>query len=108
MRSHSCACAPHAIQTNGFRCLRPACRLDEFLPQDFAMQNHYIKENPLSHFRTNLVVARQTTEGRVTLLNDSFRVWREGEAAPAEEQTVEGEQALLAVLGEHFGISLPA
>lgn len=34
------------------------------------------------------------------------RVWLDGAAAPEEEQHVEGETALLAVLARHFGIEL--
>lgn len=48
-------------------------RLDEFLPQDFAIANHYIATHPASHFRQHLVVCRQTEAGRITLSNDTFR-----------------------------------
>jgi len=42
-----------------------------------AQANHYIESHPQSHFRKNLVVARQTAMGRVTILNDQFRCgWR--------------------------------
>ncbi|KAI7845893.1 hypothetical protein COHA_000626 [Chlorella ohadii] len=81
-------------------------RLDEFLAQDFALANHYIESHPQSHFRKNLVVARQTAMGRVTILNDQFRLWREGGSAPEEERQIEGEADLLGLLRDHFGIVL--
>lgn len=114
--------------------------------------NHYIESHPQSHFRKNLVVARQTPTGRVTILNDEFRcvccyqqgwvngtaryricdlswaregrpphqlclpragapssprrVWREGGSAPEEERQIDGEDELLGLLRDHFGIVL--
>lgn len=85
----------------------PSRRLDQFLPQDFSIANHYIENHPTSFFRQHRLACRLTDEGKVTLLDDCFRVMRDGEAAPVEERRLEGEGELREVLAQHFGVELP-
>jgi arylamine N-acetyltransferase len=51
-------------------------------------------------------VARHTAEGRITIDNHTFREWRGGEVVA--ERRIGGQQELLSLLEERFGICLPA
>ena len=82
------------------------CRLDEFLPQDFILFNASVSDDPASLLRNNTIVARHTPEGRITIDNDTFREWRGGEVVA--ERHIGGQQELLSLLEERFGISLPS
>lgn len=73
---------------------------------DLELGNWYSHTHPQAHFRNNLMVARATAEGRVTLFNREFTVrHRDGQADKRELATPD---ELLVVLVEHFGLHFPA
>lgn len=80
------------------------CRVGEFIPQDFAMLDHYIQTSPSSHFVTNLLVALHTPQGRCTISNHVFREFKKG--AEVREEEIKNEEDLERLLAQHFGIKL--
>ena len=73
---------------------------------DLEMGNWHSHTHPQAHFRNNLMVARATADGRLTLLNREFTVrHREGRS---EKHHLATSDELLAVLAEHFGLQFPA
>lgn len=64
------AAAPHILGASSCHSSDAPCSLAAPSP---AQANHYIESHPQSHFRKNLIVARQTPTGRVTILNDELR-----------------------------------
>jgi N-hydroxyarylamine O-acetyltransferase len=73
---------------------------------DLELGNWYSHTHPAAHFRNNLLVARATADGRLTLFNREFTVRsRDGRA---EKRTLATPDELLAVLAEHFDLHFPA
>ena len=80
--------------------------LEEMPLIDRIVANWYTSTHPQSHFKHRLLVARATPTGRVTLLNETLSI--RGADGVAEKHHIESHDHLLAVLREHFGITLPA
>ncbi len=74
-------------------------------PIDCEVANWFTSAHPLSHFRTRLMVARATADGRVTLLNDEVTRRR---GTNVETVRIRDADALLEVLREDFGLTFPA
>ncbi len=73
---------------------------------DLELGNWYSHTHPAAHFRNNLLVARATADGRLTLFNREFTVrQRDGRS---EKRILATPDELLAVLAEHFGLTFPA
>lgn len=73
---------------------------------DLELGNWYSHTHPQAHFRNNLLVARSTPDGRLSLFNREFtQRTLDGTAVKREITTPE---ALLAVLAEHFDLHFPA
>jgi N-hydroxyarylamine O-acetyltransferase len=85
---------------------RPLYRFDlqEQLPIDFEVLNHFVATHPSSHFLTTLVAARRTPDGRYALKNRELAVYR---GASKEERTIGSAAEIGRVLAETFGIELP-
>ena len=77
----------------------------EFMPlADREMGNWYTSCHPNSHFRTQLMAARATTHGRITLLNRELTVRaRDGSS---QIQVLESHTELREALSRQFGIPL--
>jgi len=73
---------------------------------DRVVGNWYTSTHPQSHFRDKLMVARALPEGRrATILNREFTLRaRDGRV---ETRTLSGDEELLAILAEHFGLVFP-
>jgi N-hydroxyarylamine O-acetyltransferase len=82
-----------------------AFELQRALPLDFEMANFFMSRYPQSHFRLNRVAALLQTGGRVTLLNFTLSVERDGQSTSRE--LPDGAQ-YIAALSEYFGIQLDA
>ena len=80
--------------------------LEEMPLIDRIVANWYTSTHPQSHFKSRLLVARATPEGRVTLLNDTLSI--RGADGVAEKHRVESHDHLVKILDEHFGLALPA
>jgi N-hydroxyarylamine O-acetyltransferase len=52
--------------------------LQQQLPIDFDVLNHFVSTHPTSHFLTTLMAARRTTNGRYALMNDELSEYRDG------------------------------
>jgi N-hydroxyarylamine O-acetyltransferase len=73
---------------------------------DLEMGNWYSHTHPEAHFRKNLMVARATAEGRLTLYNREFTVRHlDGRA---EKREIAAPDELLAVLATDFDLHFPA
>lgn len=73
---------------------------------DLELGNWYSQTHPQAHFRNNLLVARATAYGRLTLYNREFTVrHRDGRSEKRELATPD---ELLSVLAENFALSFPA
>ncbi len=85
--------------------------VSHFLPEiaaapDLELGNWYSHTHPQAHFRNNLMVARATDGGRLTLYNREFtRRDRSGGTMKRELATPDD---LHAVLAEEFGLAFPA
>lgn len=86
---------------------RPLYRFDlqEQLPVDYEVLNHFVATYPASHFRTHLMAGRPTLEGRYALSNNQLTVYRRGRAK--EQQILKSASAIESALREHFRIELP-
>ena len=73
-------------------------------PADFEVANHYTSTYPASHFVKTLTAQRQTPEARFVLRGREFTVVRGGEES---RRMIEGDESLLQVLSEVFGLHLP-
>lgn len=72
---------------------------------DLELGNWYSHTHPQSHFRHNLLAARATADGRLTLHNREFTVrHRDGRS---EKRELTAPEELLAVLAEHFDLLFP-
>lgn len=72
---------------------------------DREVANWYTSAHPHSHFKSRLMVARATGEGRVSILNREFTVRR---GADAETFLIESPDRLRQLLDAHFALTFPA
>jgi N-hydroxyarylamine O-acetyltransferase len=73
---------------------------------DLELGNWYSHTHPQAHFRNNLMVARATAEGRLTLFNHEFTErHRDG---TTRKRVLAAPDELLTVLAENFGLYFPA
>jgi N-hydroxyarylamine O-acetyltransferase len=80
--------------------------LEEMPEIDRVIGNWYTSAHPSSHFKSRLMVARATPQGRVTLANREFSV--RGHDGRSETRLVASPDELLELLDEHFGLQFPA
>jgi N-hydroxyarylamine O-acetyltransferase len=71
--------------------------------EEFAGMCHYHQTSPDSSFTQNRLCSRATPEGRITLSENRLIVTQNGRR---EEKLLAGESERIAVLREHFGITL--
>jgi N-hydroxyarylamine O-acetyltransferase len=71
---------------------------------DFEMANYYVSTNPNSRFVQTLAVQRQTPDACYLLRNRELTIIR-GDAV--ETRQIDGDEALLHVLSETFGLEFP-
>jgi N-hydroxyarylamine O-acetyltransferase len=64
----------------------------------------YHQTSPESHFTRGRLCSQATPEGRVTLTDRRLTIT---DAGGRQERDISGEEAFIAALREHFGISLP-
>jgi N-hydroxyarylamine O-acetyltransferase len=85
---------------------RPLYRFDlqQHLPIDFDVLNHFVATHPSSHFLTTLIAARRTAEGRFALSNNDLAVYR---GTAKEEHKLRSGAEIARVLTEDFQIALP-
>ncbi len=81
-----------------------AFTLEPQFPVDFEMANHFTSTHPTSSFVQGLVAQLRTPEVRYVLRNRDLMIERNGEIST---RTVEGDEALLRVLAETFGLEFP-
>ena len=81
-----------------------ASPLDEALPVDFELGNHYTATHPDSAFRQHLMLRAWRPGGRVSVLDREVS-WREGDTLRRE--TLPDRAALRRLLATHFGMDLP-
>jgi N-hydroxyarylamine O-acetyltransferase len=81
-----------------------AFSLEPQLDVDFEVANHYVSTWPQSRFVRTLTVQRATPEERYTLVDRELAVER---PAGIERRAVRGDDALLALLADTFGLSFP-
>ncbi|GIL41702.1 arylamine N-acetyltransferase family protein [Roseiterribacter gracilis] len=72
---------------------------------DIAMSNWYVATHPRSNFVRNLIAARPTLRGRISLAGGALTI-REGGAV--EKRTAASRDELLQMLHAQFGIDVPA
>ena len=72
-----------------------------FLPVDAEMANFYTNMWPMQRFRSDLVAARITAHGRLTLQNLRFREYRQGQMS---ELAINTPQELARILQQSFEI----
>jgi N-hydroxyarylamine O-acetyltransferase len=77
--------------------------LQEYLPVDYEVANHYTSTHPNSIFLHNLMVSLPTERGRRTLHNRKFALNVDGDARTRDL----GDDELIGVLRDHFGLTLP-
>jgi N-hydroxyarylamine O-acetyltransferase len=68
---------------------------------DFEEANRYYQTAPESYFVQGRICSRATEDGRISLTGHELIVTRNGQR---EETPIEGEQAFIHALNEHFGI----
>lgn len=78
-------------------------RLDPLTLDDFRDACVYYETAPASYFVQERICSRATEDGRISLTNDALIVTRHGQR---EETPIEGEQAFVRALSEHFGIQI--
>jgi N-hydroxyarylamine O-acetyltransferase len=78
--------------------------LQEHLPIDFDVLNHFVATHPSSHFLTTLIAARRTAEGRFALANNQLAIYR---GTAKEERKLCSGAEIARVLTEEFQIALP-
>jgi N-hydroxyarylamine O-acetyltransferase len=79
----------------------------EAMPEiDRELGNWYTSAHPSSHFRSRLVAARATMDGRVTLLNRRFI--RRQKGSIVEQRELASPDELLGLLEREFGLAFPA
>lgn len=70
-----------------------------FQPIDIEMANFYTNMWPMQRFRTDLIAARITDQGRITLLNQTFKEYINGEMT---EMHLPDRQALAKIMLQSF------
>ena len=70
---------------------------------DFENANRYYQTAPESYFVQGRICSRATEDGRISLTGDMLIVTRNGQR---EETPIDGEQAFVRALNEHFGIRI--
>ena len=79
--------------------------LQEQVPIDYQVANHYVSTWPSSHFVQSLIAARATPEGRYGLRNNRLSIHRlHGQSA---QRVLASAAEMAAVLDELFGIAVP-
>ncbi|WP_437807306.1 arylamine N-acetyltransferase family protein [Sorangium sp. So ce1078] len=81
-----------------------AFTLEEHFPVDYEVANHYTSTHPSSLFVNNVLAALPSPEARLTLRNRQLGVLRGGQF----ERFELGDDELLDVLKNRFGLELPA
>jgi N-hydroxyarylamine O-acetyltransferase len=86
---------------------KPMYRFDlqQQRPIDYDALNHYVATHPDSHFRSRLVVARATLEGRYALGNKNLSIHKRG--APSEHRVLTSADEIKRALVEVFLIDPP-
>jgi N-hydroxyarylamine O-acetyltransferase len=74
-------------------------------PIDYEMGNWFVATHPNAFLRQNLLVARTTPGGRLTLFNDKLTLRRPA-PAPEEERTLSSRAELGDALADEFGLPL--
>jgi N-hydroxyarylamine O-acetyltransferase len=82
-------------------------RLAPSLPQpiDYEMANWFVATSPTAFLRHNLLVARSTPRGRLTLFNDTLTL-RTPALAPEQARTLRSRSELADVVANEFGLRL--
>jgi N-hydroxyarylamine O-acetyltransferase len=79
----------------------------EAMPEiDRELGNWFTSAHPSSHFKSRLLAARATPDGRLTLLNRRFT--RRQNGSIVEQRELETPDQLLGVLEREFGLAFPA
>jgi N-hydroxyarylamine O-acetyltransferase len=76
--------------------------LEEQHAIDYEVANHYMATHPDSHFRKQLVVARCTAQGRLTLRGRELALHASG--GPSERHSIDDDAAMVAALEQRFGL----
>lgn len=79
--------------------------LEEMPPIDRELANWFTSAHPQSHFKSRLVVARATRDGRLSILNHEFT--RRDRRGQADTVAIRDAEELLGILDEHFGLRFP-
>lgn len=79
---------------------------DLVYPADLEMSNFYTSQLPTSHFRSNLIAALFTDEGRYTLLNRKFTSTKNN--GEIHSMDIETETDLKNILKDKFKLTLPS
>jgi N-hydroxyarylamine O-acetyltransferase len=80
-----------------------AFTLDECLPDDYELSNHYTSTHPASFFRMMKFVTMPTRSGRVTLTDNSFKTVANGRVT---ETPVSGNAEFAKLLAQRFGLDI--
>lgn len=80
--------------------------LEEMPMIDRVLASWFTSTHPQGNFRTRLIVARATEEGRISILNRELSI--RDHAGQATKRTIHSQAELRDVLREHFAIDLPA
>lgn len=81
-----------------------ATTLEPENPVDFELGNHFTATHPVSPFVNRIMMRAITPDGRVTVMNRDYTVWRGNTPHPGQ---LADRTALRALLAEHFGFDLP-
>jgi len=74
-------------------------------PIDYEMGNWFVATHPQAFLRQNLLVARSTPRGRLTLFNDTLTLRRPA-LAPPEERRLGSRSELADALADEFGLRI--
>ena len=74
-------------------------------PVDYEMGNWFVATHPKAFLRQNLLVARSTPRGRLTLFNDTLTLRRPAPGL-SEECTLHARAEFATVLADEFGLSI--
>jgi N-hydroxyarylamine O-acetyltransferase len=74
-------------------------------PIDYEMGNWFVATFPTAFLRQNLLVARSTSRGRLTLFNDTLTLRRPA-LAPPEERKLGSRSELADALADEFGLRI--
>lgn len=79
--------------------------LQEQVPVDYQVANHYVSTWPTSHFVQSLIAARATPEGRYGLRNNRLSIHRM--TGEGEQRVLSSASEISAALRDLFGIVVP-